>query len=317
MDGVDAKIEIFKPFGQAFELMKKILFQPFDLKRWLVIGFAAWLANLGGGGGGNFRYPDNGREYIRKLGEKISEIPGPILVTGICILVCLVLLLIVLIAWLRARGRFVFVDSIVRNRAAIVQPWKEYRVEGNSFCLFSLVVALVLFLVLGIAGLGLILPFIHRGAQAEHGIGFWIGLSLFVFIAVCVALVWGLLSQLMVPIMYRRRCRARLAFVEVMDLVASHPGTIFLYVLFVLVLAIAVLVISCVVLCATCCVAAIPYVGSVILLPVSVTLGAFLLLFLRQFGSDYDVWAASMPSEFLPVLMSTPASASRIARQPM
>ena len=27
--------------------MKKILFQPFELKKWLVIGFAAWLANLG------------------------------------------------------------------------------------------------------------------------------------------------------------------------------------------------------------------------------------------------------------------------------
>jgi hypothetical protein len=50
MNGNGSKIEIFKPFGEAFELMKKILFQPFDLKKWFVIGFAAWLANLGGGG---------------------------------------------------------------------------------------------------------------------------------------------------------------------------------------------------------------------------------------------------------------------------
>jgi hypothetical protein len=66
--------------------------------------------------------------------------------------------------------------------------------------------------------------------------------------------------------------------------------------------------IGCVVACATCCIAAIPYVGSVILLPVSVTLGAFSLLFLRQFGSDYDVWADSIPPEFLPVLMPPPSS---------
>ena len=60
MNGNGSKIEIFKPFGEAFELMKKILFQPFDLKKWLVIGFAAWLANLGAGGGvGNFNYPDS------------------------------------------------------------------------------------------------------------------------------------------------------------------------------------------------------------------------------------------------------------------
>ena len=49
MNGNGSKIEIFKPFGEAFELMKKILFQPFDLKKWLVIGFAAFLASLAGG----------------------------------------------------------------------------------------------------------------------------------------------------------------------------------------------------------------------------------------------------------------------------
>jgi len=40
----------------------------------------------------------------------------------------------------------------------------------------------------------------------------------------------------------------------------------------------------------------IPYVGTVILLPIPVTLGAFSLLFMRQFGSEYDVWAGFMPS---------------------
>src|SRR5881398_673032 len=49
MNGSEPQIEIFKPFSEAFELMKKILFQPFDLKRWLVIGFAAFLAGLSGG----------------------------------------------------------------------------------------------------------------------------------------------------------------------------------------------------------------------------------------------------------------------------
>ena len=184
-----SKIQIFKPFGEAFELMKKILFQPFDLKKWLVIGFAAWLANLGGGGGGagNFNYPDN-REETQKLNEAIGQIPQPVLITGICVLVCVVLLLIVLFAWLRARGRFIFVDCIVRNRAAIVEPWKEFRAEGNSFFLFSLLVVLAVFIAMVIAGLVLIVPFIPWHGQAQPGVAFWIGLSLFVFVAVCVAL---------------------------------------------------------------------------------------------------------------------------------
>jgi len=91
------------------------------------------------------------------------------------------------------------------------------------------------------------------------------------------------------------------------DLVTSHPGPILLYVLFLLLLAVAVFMIACAVTCATCCIAAIPYVGTVILLPIPVTLGAFALLFLRQFGSEYDVWAGLTPPEFLPVLVPPPA----------
>jgi hypothetical protein len=310
MNGNGSKIEIFKPFGQAFELMKKILFQPFELKKWLVIGFAAWLANLGagGGGGGNFNYPDNRREDAQKLNDMIGQIPQPVLITGICALACFVLLLIILFAWLRARGRFILVDCIVRNRAAIVAPWKEFRAQGNSFFLFSLLVVLALVVVIGIAGLLLIVPFIPWGDQAQPGVAFWIGLSLFVFVAVCLAFVWALASQLMVPIMYRQRCPARLAFAQAVDLVTAHPGPILLYVLFLLLLAVAVFMISCAVTCATCCIAAIPYVGTVILLPIPVTLGAFSLLFLRQFGPEYDVWATSVPPEFAPMLLRLPAA---------
>src|SRR6476646_7749508 len=309
MNGSEPRIEIFKPFGEAFELMKKILFQPFELKKWLIIGFAAWLANLGAGGGGigDFNYPDNRREGAEKFNEAIGQIPQPVLITGICVLICVVLLLIVLFAWLRARGRFILVDCIVRNRAAIVEPWKEFRAEGNSFFLFSLLVVLALIAVIVIAGLLLIVSFIPWHGEAQPGVAFWIGLSLFVFVAVCLAFVWALASQLMVPIMYRQRCPARLAFAQAVDLVSSHPGPILLYVLFLLLLAVAVFMISCGVTCATCCIAAIPYVGTVILLPMPMTLGAFSLLFLRQFGPDYDVWAGFMPPEFLPMLMPPPA----------
>jgi hypothetical protein len=306
MNGPESRIEIFKPFAEAFDVMKRMLFHPFDLKKWLIIGFAAWLANLGSGGGG-FNFPYNQREDKQKLSETIGQIPHPVLIVGICVLVCLVLLLVVLFAWLRARGRFIFVDCIVRNRAAIVEPWKEFRAEGNSFFLFSLIVVLVLIAVIAIGGLALVIPFIPRGAHAQPGVGFWIGLSLFIFFAVFLAFIWTLASQLMVPIMYRQRCRAQLAFAKALHLVSAHPGPVLLYVLFLLVLAVAAVVISCLVACATCCIAAIPYVGTVVLLPVPVTFSAFSLLFLRQFGSDYDVWAAFIPPEFLPVLMPPPS----------
>jgi hypothetical protein len=200
------------------------------------------------------------------------------------------------------------VDCIVHNRAAIVQPWKEFRAEGNSFFLFSLIVVFGLIVLAMLGTLGLALPLIIRGSGSRPDSVLLIAFCVFLIFVICLGLILAVISHLMVPIMYRQRCRARLAFAQAMDLVVSYPGPILLYVLFLLVLAIAAVLIGCVVACATCCIAAIPYVGSVILLPVSVTLVAFSLLFLRQFGSDYDVWADSIPPEFLPVLMPPPSS---------
>ena len=52
------------------------------------------------------------------------------------VFVCILVLVLVLKCWVSARGKFVYVDCIVRNRGAIVEPWNEYKREGNSY--FSL-----------------------------------------------------------------------------------------------------------------------------------------------------------------------------------
>ena len=306
MNGSEPKIEIFKPFGEAFELTKKILFEPFDLKKWFVIGFAAWLANLGVGGGG-FNYQDNRREGVQKLNEAISQIPHPILVTGVCVLIAFVLVLIVLFAWLRARGRFLFIDCIVKNRGAIAEPWRDFRKEGNSYFLFSLLVCLAFLIFAGLLSLPLVVPVIRDAAfPRTHSVYVICAIATWVFVMLLLVLAWSLIANFMVPIMYRQRCRPSEAFNIVGRVIAGYPGEILLYYLFLIVLALATLIVACVATCATCCIAAIPYIGTVILLPVFVLLRSFSLLFLRQFGPDYDVWASFMPRECLPILSSAP-----------
>jgi hypothetical protein len=54
----------------------------------------------------------------------------------------------------------------------------------------------------------------------------------------------------------------------------------------------------------TCCIAAFPYISSVVLLPALVWLLAFKLLFLRQFGPEYDVWATD--NSTVPVAPTAP-----------
>jgi len=304
MNGSEPRIEIFRPFGEAFELMKKILFQPFDLKKWLVIGFAAWLANLGGGGGGfNYRY--NRREEMQKVNEALSQIPHSILVTGICVLICFVLVLIVLFAWLRARGCFMFIDCIAKNRGAIAEPWRDFRKQGNSYFLFSLLIGFAFLIFAALLSLPFMLPII-RGVTFLHIHDVYLISTIvaWAFVVILLVLALSLIANFMVPVMYRQRCRASKAFGIVVRLIAAYPGEILLYGLFLIVLALATAIVACVAACATCCIAAIPYIGTVILLPVFALLRSFSLLFLRQFGSDYDVWATFMPPEFLPILSS-------------
>jgi hypothetical protein len=306
MNGTGPEIQVFKPFGEAFELMKKILFQPFDMKKWFIIGFAAWLAKLGGGGG-SFNYPYNEREDAHKLNEIISQIPHSILIAGICAFIAVVLFLVVLFAWLRARGRFMFIECIVKNRGAIAAPWREFRTEGNSYFLFSLMatVCLVLFTALLSAPLvyvairGRFYLSLHRDRLEPYVL---LIIALWVFIILLIVFAWALIVNFMVPVMYRRRCGAYEAFRAATSLIARHPGEIVLYCLFLIILAVACVMVGCTVTCATCCIAAIPYVGTVILLPVFVLLRSFSLLFLRQFGPECDVWASFTPPEYARIL---------------
>lgn len=308
MNGDEPKIEIFKPFGEAFEVMKKILFQPFDFKKWLVIGFAAWLASLGAGGGGGFNYGSNRDEDVQKVTAAISQIPQPILVLGISLLIILVLVLVVLFGWLRARGGFTFIDCIVKNRGAIAEPWRDFQKEGNSYFIFWVLIGLGLLIFAGLLSLPLVLPAIKNGSfLRNHNVYLISAIAGWICVMVLLILGWSLIASFIVPIMYRRRCSAREGFTVVTTLIAAHPGEVLLYCLFWIVLALATAVVACFATCATCCIAAIPYVGTVILLPVFVLLRAFSLLFLRQFGPDYDVWASFVPPEFLPVLMPPPS----------
>ena len=191
MNGPDSKIEIFKPFGEAFELMKKILFQPFDLKRWLVIGFAAFLAGLSGGFHSSFnpssRWSSRNDKAIAdsfRQFESAGQMEWWVIVL-IIVGALIVLALILTVMWLGSRGRFIFTDCIVHNRAAIVAPWKEFRIEGNSFFLFWLVIGCVVIALVVVAAAALIVPFVQRGGDAQMGVGFWIGVCVFGFLVLC------------------------------------------------------------------------------------------------------------------------------------
>lgn len=216
-----------------------------------------------------------------------------------------------------------FIDCIVKNRGAIAEPWRDFRKEGNNYFLFWLLVGVSLLIFAGLLSLPLVVPAISdESFLRSHSVYLISAIAGWILVMVLLVLAWALVTSFMVPIMYRQRCRAAEAFAAATRLITAHPGEMLLYCLFWVVLALGSALTGCVVTCATCCIAAIPYIGTVILLPVFVLLRSFSLLFLRQFGPDYDVWASLVPPEFLPILTSLPtvpstrASSSNLPPQP-
>ncbi|HEX8679136.1 MAG TPA: hypothetical protein VF683_04220 [Chthoniobacterales bacterium] len=295
----ERKIEVFAPFGAAIDLTKLILFQPFDVAKWLTIGFAAFLSHLAGAGpGGGFgpHLPggDDWNWNFRSTTNDALEATGaafPAWVYPLIAIVVVVILAVVLVCfWLGSRGKFIFTDCIVRNRAEIVRPWQEFRREGNSLFLYSLVVMFATLVAIAVLGAPVWLPLL-AGRDLPSGPAFVVTLLALTSVFAVVGTGLLVINAFMVPIMYRRRCGAFEAFKAALGMVAAEPGPVILYVLFIVVLWIAFAIVGCLITVITCCVAAIPYIGTVIMLPFYVFFASYLLLFVRQFGPEFDAWA--------------------------
>jgi hypothetical protein len=318
MNGTAPTIEIVAPFKAAFEWMKAMLFRPFDVAKWLTIAFAAFISGNVGSGGGNFRGLSRlGGGDWKYRATRHGDFAGgdwnlaPWFIAGMIGIVLVAIVLGVVWLWVSSRGRFIFTDCIVKNRGAIGEPWREYRREGNSYFLFSLAVAAAMLLLVTLTLLVVLVPFgvfsSHDSPTGGAKATLVVLLILFGLLWIVIVIAFALISHFMVPVMYHRRCSAREAFVDVAKLIAANPGPFILFVLFMIALALGVAIVATMVACATCCIGGLPYISTVLLLPAIVWLAAYRLLFIRQFGDQYDVWATATPSTTLPPSTAAPA----------
>jgi hypothetical protein len=134
------RIGYFEPLGRAIRRTKLALFTPFDVHKWFVIGFNAFLAGLadwnhGSTGVRGRREMDFGEflYFPHRAWAWLTSHPGWFL--GIVFIAAFVLILSVVILWLSSRGTFMFLDNVVRNKAEIAAPWKKYARAGDSLFL--------------------------------------------------------------------------------------------------------------------------------------------------------------------------------------
>jgi hypothetical protein len=304
-----SSISVTRPVDLALACVKQVLFRPFDASKWFVIGFCAWLAYLGQAGGFNSQLPggrhrsigsfregyENARNYVIENLSWILPLAATVFV------ICLGLW--VLFKWLHSRGEFMFLHCVALNKAEVAVPWEKYAREANSLFGFRLA--------LGIVSAAVMMPplvlcslrifrMLMDDAGNLHGVFTAIGLGLaFLVAAIVFFIIHKFTADFVVPIMYRQRRRCWEAWAEFGHLLMTHLGHFILYLLFQIVLGVAIAIVVLAAVLVTCCIAgcvlALPYLGTVVLLPVLVFRRAYSLHYLAQYGREYDVFAPVEP----------------------
>jgi hypothetical protein len=308
------RLSVTDPIGRAWNHMIAVLFQPFNLSRWFIMGFGAWLAGLGQGGGG-FNFPTGGGDFddsgFERVAHDITSDVGLFITIAVLVGV-LVIGLTVLFLWLSSRGKFMLLYNVARNTPAIGEPWREYRREGNSLFQFHLLVVLSTFaLFIGIAGMGLGIaaPAFLQGAFGPSAVlAIIYGIFGVIVAVVLLTVVLVLAEDFIVPIMYQRRVGVKQACAIFRDeLLAGQLKPIVLYLLMRWVLSIAAgmaaALISVALTLFTCCVflvavlLSLGYIAAVAVLPIPVFMRAYSLAFIEQYGPQWRMMVQVEPRQ--------------------
>jgi hypothetical protein len=302
METCNQTVSVVAPVSEAIDKTRQLLFRPFSMEKWFVLGFCAWLATLFNSGGFpnlNYRHHTRSQDFSQ-VSQVIRE---NLLVVGIVgsIVFIFILAFTLVLLWLNCRGHFMFIDCLAKNKAQIAEPWKNYRRQANSLFWFRLLFGLLSTFVM----LCLVVPIIFLGiACCSHKDAIAVlvlSIIAMVFLIIIAAIIFGLIlavtMDFVAPVMYIHGMKTIEAWEYFGTEYKQHFWKIILYYLFKILLSmgigimiLSVTIFACCCLCGVGILLLIPYIGTVILLPVHSFLRLYPLCFLRQFGDAYDVF---------------------------
>jgi hypothetical protein len=299
------KIQFIEPLSQGISRMRRDLFNPFDLKKWFIVGFTAFLAGFidGGSSGNPFAWRNMGKGskfdqedilfFPQRAWQWLTGHPGWAIF--IVVMIFLVFIIGMILAWLGCRGKFMFLDNVVHGRALVVAPWYEYRKEAKSFFLFNLIwggISLAIVVAYtAFCFIQLQTVYARSGALIVPVILAILGLVVYAIISL---FLLTLIKDFVVLIMYRDRISTLQAIQKFIPLFLSQFIYFLGYELFLVCLSLLVVIGTAIAGCITCCIGfvilMIPYINAVILLPIPYALRAFSVEFLEQFGPEYQIF---------------------------
>ncbi|MBL7075934.1 MAG: DUF4339 domain-containing protein [Kiritimatiellae bacterium] len=326
-DGRDLRepgaIKLIDPVKYAWRRMVLILFQPFEIGKWFALGFCAWLASLGesggsfntgsggsGGGGGDSDFSVDGmltgmEEAWAPVREFFQQYGG-IVIGLVVVLVLIGLAAGIVFLWLRSRGKFMLLDNVLRNKAEVTEPWQTWKQHANSLFRWSLGYGIIcLVITLGLLALAwplVIKPCVEARAYVpEMAGGIAMIILLFLVFGTVTFYISRFLNDFIIPIMYRHDLTATEAWRKFLGLYHSNSGRFLTYGLFMLVLQMCAGMAILAAILVTCfiagCLMGIPYLGAVLLLPVTVFFRLYGVEYLAQYGGDFVVGAAKGDDE--------------------
>jgi hypothetical protein len=289
----------------AIERARALLF-PARLEKWLALGFIAFLAGLGESGGSySFRWPFPGGsppsgspkstapekifgESWRDALAWAGEHTGLVIALGSGMLLLGVALAVLLI-WLSSRGKLMFVESVIHDRYQVKEPWERLREPAWAIFKFRLILGIIGLSVVTIAlgsGAAIALDELKTGDFGTKSIaGGLVAGGILFLTAFPLALVSMLLDDFVIPLFYLRGGTLRSAWALVQSqMIANNTGPLVLFYLLKMLMGVGFALLATMTACVTCCVAALPYVSSVVLLPAHVFFRSYSLLFLQQLG---------------------------------
>ena len=330
-------VSVSDPITPAINRAKFICFQPFNIGKWFAMGFIAFLASLGEGGSSNFRTPNfpGGGTTPRVPAPTVPTVPSypgrtpsipnfprssptpaqsdpfqeisnwtgthvvEAVVIGLLILIAIFAIVLV-IMWISARGKFMFIEAVANNTTEIKASWARYKELGNALFKFRIMLTLIGFATAIVAGgIGLALAWSDIQSKSFNGgaiAGILVAAALLIPIGIALGVIGWCTEQFVTVIMYATGQLIGPAWAEFRQhLLPGNKGSFVLFFLMQIVFAIATGLLTLVIGCATCCLGFLPYLSSVATLPLAVFLRSYSIYFMQQFGPRYQIIVEAPP----------------------
>lgn len=129
-----ARIKVTAAIQPAYQHMVRMLFRPFNLKKWLALGFVSLLAGSAGGGPGG-RFPCGSSEpNTREIDQALQWMAahwGIIAAAG-----AIFVILLFVLYWLGSIFRLVYTEQVAKDSYAIKEPFARLKSLGTSLFLW-------------------------------------------------------------------------------------------------------------------------------------------------------------------------------------